>query len=44
MKCKHTNTRKLFWMNSNPKRWMKTEISLCLDCGSVVKQEEVKIK
>ena len=36
MKCKHTNTRKLFWSNSNPNRWERTEYSICLDCGMAV--------
>ena len=36
MKCKHTNTRKLFWSNSNPHRWERTEYSICLDCGMAI--------
>ena len=36
MKCKHTNTRKLFWSNTNPNRWERTEYSIRLDWGMAV--------
>jgi len=36
MRCKHENTRKLFWSNTNPNRWERTNFSICLDCGFVV--------
>ena len=43
MKCKHTNTRKLFWSNSNPNRWEKTEYSICLDCDIIVGKQVIKL-
>ena len=44
MKCKHQNTRKLFWMNSNPKKWMRTEFSICLGCQTIIIKSAVKVK
>jgi len=41
MKCTHKNTRKLFWMNTNPNRWERTDFALCLDCGMVIVKQEV---
>ena len=43
MACKHRNTRKLFWMDSNPKKWIKTDVALCLDCHSVVKKRGIPV-
>ena len=44
MKCKHQNTRKLFWSNSNPNRWERTEYSICLDCGCAVGLQPLKLE
>ena len=44
MKCKHENTRKLFWSNNNPNRWERTNVSICLDCGSIVGMQPVKME
>jgi len=42
MKCKHKNSRKLFWMDSVKNKWMRTDFSFCLECKKIVKLEEVK--
>ncbi len=44
MKCKHNNTRKLFWSNSNPNKWERTNVSICLDCEAIVGIQEIKLK
>ena len=36
MKCKHENTRKMFWLNQQRGKWMKTNYSICTDCGMAV--------
>jgi len=36
MKCKHENTRKMFWLNQQRGKWIKTNYSICLDCGMAV--------
>ena len=43
MKCKHENTRKLFWSNSNPNRWERTNVSICLDCDMIVGKQVIKL-
>ncbi len=43
MRCKHINTRKLFWSNTSPNKWMRTEYSICLDCDAIVGLQPVKI-
>ena len=43
MKCKHENTRKLFWSNNSPNRWERTNVSLCLDCGMIVGMQPVEM-
>jgi len=44
MKCKHENTRKLFWSNNNPNRWERTNVSICLDCDAIVGMQPVKME
>ena len=39
IKCKHLRTRKLFWMNNNKSKWVKTEFSICIDCWNIIKKE-----
>jgi len=36
MKCKHENTKKMFWLNQQRGKWMKTNYSICTDCGMAV--------
>ena len=43
MKCKHKNTRKLFWSNNNPNRWERTNVSICLDCDLIVGKQPVEM-
>ena len=43
MECKHMNTRKLFWMDTNPNKWEKTDVAICLDCNSVVRRTGIKV-
>lgn len=43
MKCKHENTRKLFWSNNNPNRWERTNVSICLDCDLIVGKQVIKL-
>jgi len=43
MKCTHKNTRKLFWLNQQRGKWIKTDFSICLDCKKIVGQQPVEI-
>ena len=36
MKCKHENTKKMFWLNQQRGKWIKTNYSICTDCGMAV--------
>ena len=38
--CKHKDTRKLFYQDKN--KWIRTDISMCLDCNKIVQMGEVK--
>ena len=44
MKCKHENTRKLFWSNNSPNRWERTNVSICLDCNAIIGKQEIKLE
>jgi len=42
MKCKHENTKKLFWLNQQRGKWITTNFSICEDCGSCVGMQPVE--
>jgi hypothetical protein len=43
MKCKHETTRKLFWLNQERGKWIKTNFSICLICWKVVGLQPVDL-
>jgi hypothetical protein len=40
--CEHINTRKLFYQDTRRATWVRTNISICLDCDCVLKLKEVE--
>ena len=43
-KCEHKKTYKLFYMDCKPRRWIRTDYSICRDCGAVVIKQNKEIK
>jgi len=42
--CKHTEIRKLFWMDSKLKKWQKTNKSICIKCKNIISGERVALE
>ncbi len=44
MNCKHENTRKLFWSDQQRKKWVRTDVSICLNCNKIVGLQPVEME